>query len=484
MEHHKSGKCGCDSAPHARAHTRDGITASGVLSAEQIGTRQSITPEGFLLCEEVPIARVGSQDYAYFELPTLEAKDGVIVAERTADVLFSAETLASFEGKPVTIDHPPDFVTPANYMSVARGTVRNVRRGEGAQADLMLADLLITDAEAIRRVQSKGADALTQVSNGYDAEYEQIAPGRARQATIVGNHVALVKNARCGPVCSIGDSLSNLLPTGDFSMATKKPEQSTLLAKLRKAFMTRDSDAFEQVANEMTGDEDEAGSGLPQIHIHVPGSGTPPAGATGDADSPAGDPPAGPMAEVLTALKGLTDAVTAIADRVTKLEAGTTTADADPGGDADDDPSKTGDADPDDDAGQMKTGDSTAFRDEFQDAMSRAEILAPGVKLPTFDSKATAKKTSDSLCVLRRRALRAAGDSDNAGLVKSITGGQDISQMTCDSVKTMFMAASEVVKQKNLLTANSHKTQTNDGGGENWAEAQNKRNADFWANRK
>lgn len=483
MANEKTGKCGCESAPRARAHTRDGITASGVLSTEQIGTRQSITPEGFLLCEEVPIARVGSQDYAYFELPALEAKDGVIVAERTAEVLFSPETLASFEGKPITIDHPPDFVTPANYMSVARGTVRNVRRGEGAQSELMLADLLITDAEAIRRVQSKGADALTQVSNGYDAEYEQIAPGRARQATIVGNHVALVKSARCGPVCSIGDSLSNLLPTGDTSMATKKPEQSTLLAKLRKAFMTRDSDAFEQVANEMTGDEDEPGNGLPQIHIHVPGAGEPKtqaAGATGDGDPPGGDKESGPMAEVLTALKGLTDAVTAIADRVTKLEAGKATTDADP--DADDQ-TKTGDTDPDDDKSAMKTGDSVAFRDEFQDAMARAEILAPGVKLPTFDSKAPAKKTSDSLCVLRRRALRAAGDGDHADLVKSITGGQDISQMTCDSVKTMFVAASEVVKQKNQLTANAHKMPTNDGG-ENWAEAQNKRNADFWANRK
>ena len=82
--------CACGAgAARARARTRDGVTASGMFTAEKIGTRRSLTPEGFLLCEEVPIARVGSQDYAYFELPELEAKDGVIVAERTADVLFS-----------------------------------------------------------------------------------------------------------------------------------------------------------------------------------------------------------------------------------------------------------------------------------------------------------------------------------------------------------------------------------------------------------
>ncbi|MDN8999636.1 DUF2213 domain-containing protein, partial [Staphylococcus aureus] len=87
----------------------------------KIGPKRSLTPEGFLLCEGVPIARTGTQDYAYFELPGLEAKDGVIVAERGADVLFSAETIASFEGKPITIGHPPDFVNPRNWRVVAVG---------------------------------------------------------------------------------------------------------------------------------------------------------------------------------------------------------------------------------------------------------------------------------------------------------------------------------------------------------------------------
>lgn len=480
--------CTCGAlAARARAHTRDGITASGVLSAEQIGVRQSVTPEGFLLCEEVPIARVGAQDYAYFELPELEAKDGVIVAERTAGVLFSPETLASFEGKPITIDHPPDFVTPANYMAVARGTVRNVRRGEGAQSELMLADLLITDAEAIRRVQSKD---LTQVSNGYDADYEQIAPGRARQATIVGNHVALVKNARCGPVCSIGDSRSNLLPTGDSNMAKKKPAQSSLLEKLRKAFMTRDSDTFEQVASEMTGDEgeDEAGNGQPQIHIHMPGAANPNAAVTptGDEGGAGGGAGGGgnddPLQQILAAVKALDAKVDQVAERVTTLEGGgKPTGD---GGGNDDDDDDAGGEGGGGGGGGAKTGDSAAFRDEFQDAMARAEILAPGVKLPTFDSKAPAKKTSDSLCVLRRRALRATDDNEHADLVKSITGGADVSKMTCDSVKTMFTAASEVVKQKNLLIAAGKHTPAGGGSDANWADAQNKRNADFWANRK
>ncbi|MDN8067288.1 DUF2213 domain-containing protein [Burkholderia vietnamiensis] len=442
--------CTCGShVPRARAHTRDGITASGVYAAEQLGERQSITPEGFLLCEAVPIARVGAQDYAYFELPEIEAKDGVIVAERTADVLFSPETLASFEGKPITIDHPPDFVTPANYMSVARGTVRNVRRGEGDQSELMLADLLITDAEAIRRVQSKGADALTQVSNGYDADYEQIAPGRARQVVIVGNHVALVKSARCGPVCSIGDSSSNLAHTGDASMATKKG--SKFVDALRKAFMTRDSEAFEKVASEMTGDEGgEGGDGQPQIHIHMPGTGADPkAGVSATGDEGAGGGEGDPLKQVLDAIQATNGKIDALADRVTKLEGGgTQTGDDDP--DPGDDPDPTMDEDPDPKTEKTeKTGDSTSLRDQFQDTLSRAEILAPGVRLPTFDAKAVRKKTVDAMCVLRRRALRAALDNENAELVKSVVGGANVASMTCDSVAAFFNAASEVVRSKN-----------------------------------
>ncbi|WP_322090003.1 DUF2213 domain-containing protein [Burkholderia cenocepacia] len=473
--------CGATHAAPARARTRDGVTASGMYTTEQIGDRQSMTPEGFLLCEAVPIARIGSQDYVYSELPELEAKDGIIVAERTADVLFSPETLASFEGKPVTINHPSDFVTPANYMSVARGTVRNVRRGEGEQADLMLADLLITDAEAIRRVQSKD---LTEVSNGYDADYEQIAPGRARQVTIVGNHVALVKNARCGPVCSIGDSSPNLLPTGDSSMATKKG--SKFVDALRKAFMTRDADAFEKAATEMTGDEgDEPGDGQPQIHIHMPGTGEakPAVAATGDDDT-AGAGGAGALQQVLDAIKAVDGKVDAVVARVTKLEAGGTATGDDDALDDDDDDMLTGDGDGGGegggDKGGTKTGDSKDLADEFKQALSLAEIVAPGVRLPTFDAKAVRKKTTDSLCVLRRRALRAALDNENAETVKSVLGGVDPSGLPCAVVAGYFNAVAALVRSKNSGIATQR---TGDASAPEKKDI-NQIHAEFWATHK
>ncbi|MDM8357484.1 DUF2213 domain-containing protein [Pandoraea communis] len=440
-----------------------------------------MTPEGFLLCEDVPIARVGTMDYAAVELPELEDKDGVIVAERTADVLFSPETLASFEGKPVTIDHPPDFVTPANYREVVRGTVRNVRRGEGTQSELMLADLLITDAEAIRQVRAK---ELTQTSNGYDANYEQIAPGRARQVSIVGNHVALVKSARCGPVCSIGDSASNLLSKGTTDMKTKKTAPLTLMEKLRKAFMTRDSDAFEQAASEMTGDEGgESGDGQPQIHIHMPGASTAPVAATGDEGGEGGGASGGDdkLAALTAAVTKVAEAVEAIGERVTKLETGGAG-----GGTEDDDDDSDDDFTGDDDQGagggdkpSQMTGDSTAVRELFQEARARAEILAPGVNLPTFDAKSSLKKTTDSLCVLRRRALRSALATPNADLVKSVLGGADIKTMTCDSAAVAFNAASELVKARNSH-AGQHRQATSDGAKPDTFADINERNRAFW----
>jgi len=482
----KSTKCGstctCGSGkPGAPGHTRDGAITAGVLTSEALGARQSMTPEGFLLCEEVPIARVGTMDYAAVELPELEDKDGVIVAERAADVLFSPETLASFEGKPVTIDHPPDFVTPANYREVVRGTVRNVRRGDGTQSDLMLADLLITDAEAIFRVRSK---ELNQTSNGYDADYEQIAPGRARQVSIVGNHVALVKSARCGPVCSIGDSATNLLSKGTTDMKTKKTAPSTLLEKLRKAFMTRDSDAFEQAASEMTSDEGgESGDGQPQIHIHMPGTPAAPVAATGD-EGGAGGGGTGEddkLAALTAAVTKVAEAVEAIGERVAKLEAGggaDTTTDDD---DELDDVTEDGDAATNTAAGggSQKTGDSAAVHELFQEARARAEILAPGVNLPTFDAKSSLKKTTDSLCVLRRRALRAALATPNADLVKSVLGGADVKALTCDSAAVVFNAASELVKARNSH-AGTHRQATGDGAKPDTFTDINERNRTFW----
>jgi hypothetical protein len=469
--------CQCDSCKTKR--TNDAVTASGFFAVEQLGPNQSFTPEGFLLCEGVPIARTGTQDYAAIELPDIEDRDGVIEVERDEDVVFSPDTIASFLGKPVTLDHPNSPVTPDNWAFLAKGTTHNVRRGEGDQGELLIADLLITDKGAINEIRNNG---LKEISCGYDAEYEEIAPGRARQTSIVGNHVALVKAARCGPVCSVQDSKPNL---GENPMAVKKGAASWA-DKLRKAFMTRDADEFEKAVGEMN-DEDGAEANVPAIHIHMPGAEKPADEPTKDEEIAPEDDPDRKLSEVLskfdarltsleTAIGELKSGKTADSDEEKKDE----TKDEDPDSE-DPDPEETDDADPDEDNPKddvSATNDSASLRVEFQDAKARAEILAPGVKLPTYDAKANGKKTADSLCVLRRRALRTALTNDNADLVRVITGDADISKMDCAAAKMAFHAASELVKRKNMSGARK----TTDAAAE--AKDINQIHAEFWAKHK
>lgn len=170
-------------------------------STAKLSERISETPEGFLICEAVPITRAGDLLYNPSETP-VTAGDGPTVISRTVEDIHDPATIASFEGKPVTINHPDDFVTPDNWRELAVGIVQNVRPGEGEDEDKLLADLLITDFEAIQAVKSK---RLREVSCGYEAEYVEEAPGRGRQEGIIGNHVALVTSGRCGSECAIFD---------------------------------------------------------------------------------------------------------------------------------------------------------------------------------------------------------------------------------------------------------------------------------------
>lgn len=462
-----SKPCSCKKCSASATKTTDSITASGFLTNEQLGPKQSITAEGFLLCEEVPIARIGPQMYAAIELPDLEDKDGVIEVARDADVVFSAETIASFTGKPVTIEHPPELVTPLTWKDVAKGTTHNVRRGEGDKANLLLADLLITDQELIDLIVKK---KLKEISCGYDAEYEQIAPGRARQSTIVGNHVAFVESARCGPVCSVQDS-GKLI--GETPMAAKLTK-SVIADKLRKLFNTRDSEGLEKVLDELpdgAGGDDEKDT---HVHIHMPGTAeaTKQAGTTDEEETGGkGDGP------VLEAIAKVAAAVEALGQRVSALESGNT-ADS---GEKTSPEGKTADADlnPDDPNASTMTGDSASLVTEFQDAKSRAEILAPGIKFPTFDAKADKKISVDALCSFRRRALTVALAGEHEDLVKVVTGDADVSKLTCDSARAFFNAASELVKRKNA----SVQTTLHNPQSQSVSSFQdiNKKHADFWA---
>ena len=72
------------------------------------------TPEGYLVCKNVPIARTGVQDYRGSEFGADEPEQLYHVT-RPQNEVFSPAAVASFEGKPVVDEHPDEDVTPDNY---------------------------------------------------------------------------------------------------------------------------------------------------------------------------------------------------------------------------------------------------------------------------------------------------------------------------------------------------------------------------------
>lgn len=71
----------------------------------RISEHMTKTPEGFLICHNVPIARTGRQDY----LPQEIGMEGgrLVSVIRTEEEVFSPQAIASFEGNAPFII--PDF---------------------------------------------------------------------------------------------------------------------------------------------------------------------------------------------------------------------------------------------------------------------------------------------------------------------------------------------------------------------------------------
>jgi uncharacterized protein len=176
-------------------------------TVERLGPQQGLTPEGFLIVRDVPLARTGPQLYNENEVPVKGDSRGRVIIMRDEDEVFRKETVASLNGKPITIDHPDGDVSPENWRDLAVGHVVNPRRGEGVLDNLLLGDLVITCPDAIKYVRDGD---LREVSVGYEADYDDQGFGKGRQRNILANHLALVANGRCGPACRIGDSAAHV----------------------------------------------------------------------------------------------------------------------------------------------------------------------------------------------------------------------------------------------------------------------------------
>lgn len=164
----------------------------------QISPHLVDTPEGFLICKDVRIARTGPQNYLARELMLDGDPDRLITVQRHPEDVFEEATLASFEGKPICDGHPPENVGPENYAAYTKGHVQNVRR----DGDYIVADLYINDANLANEVRN---NVKREVSCGYLCNYVPDGSGY-KQTRIRGNHLAVVPKGRAGASVSIKDA--------------------------------------------------------------------------------------------------------------------------------------------------------------------------------------------------------------------------------------------------------------------------------------
>lgn len=163
----------------------------------KISPHMTDTPEGYLICHDVAIARTGDMVYRASELQLEGDPDRPVTVRRYAEDVFDPAAVASFEGKDVTAGHPAESVGPANHAAYSKGHVQNVRR----EGEKLVADLLVKDAALISDIKN---NVIREVSCGYRCSYAREGD-HYRQGNIRGNHVAVVPRGRAGREVAIKD---------------------------------------------------------------------------------------------------------------------------------------------------------------------------------------------------------------------------------------------------------------------------------------
>ena len=174
-----------------------------VLIAEKLSQHRYKTPEGYLICVDSVLARTGKQTYRRNEIFTDSEDDRLIEVDRKAEEVFSPETMASFENKPICVEHPDVDVTVDNISEFAVGFVRDIHKGEYEGEPVMLGTLVITDAKTIEEIEN---GEHTDLSCGYDCDIEDC--DSPEQKHIRGNHIALCEHGRAG-IAHIVDSVND-----------------------------------------------------------------------------------------------------------------------------------------------------------------------------------------------------------------------------------------------------------------------------------
>lgn len=202
----------------------------------RISPHMTRTPEGYLICHDVPINRVGDQEYSARDLQLDGDPDRVVIVHRYPEDVFDPAAIASFEGKDITQGHPPENLTPENQAAYSKGHVQNVRR----VGDNTVADLYIKDPGLASDVENH---VVREVSCGYLCDYVPDGDGY-KQQRIRGNHVAVVHRGRAGHDVAIKDAAPE-------AEKGRKKTMSKFAHAILTAFGMAAKDASEEELNEL-----------------------------------------------------------------------------------------------------------------------------------------------------------------------------------------------------------------------------------------
>lgn len=197
-----------------------------VLIKEKLSQHRYKDNHGYLICTDCIMARTGKQTYTRDECFS-DGDDTEIEVDRKEEDVFNDKTLASFENVPITIEHPDCNVDPDNYNSLSVGHMRDIHKGMYQGKPVMLGTAVITDSDAIEKVESGD---LVNLSCGYDCDIADTK--NPKQTNIRGNHIALCQIPRAG-ITKIQDSLGR----------KRRPmKRDSIRRSRRDAFVSKNTD--------------------------------------------------------------------------------------------------------------------------------------------------------------------------------------------------------------------------------------------------
>lgn len=203
------------------------------------------------------IARTGELEYTGAEIGE-PGNNEIYYVYRTADELFSKETIDSFEGMPITIAHPEDLqVNAEDWSTKAVGHIQGVK----PDGEYLTCTAYIQDANAIKVIED---DDVIELSCGYDAELRKDGD-KLVQYGIIGNHVAIVPEGRCGSTCRLGDKKGIVMTQKTkFGDSAKKVLED--LKKLKTKFGDEDpADKADEKTTEVVEQLDELQAAVEEI---------------------------------------------------------------------------------------------------------------------------------------------------------------------------------------------------------------------------